>query len=146
MSSKSSGSEGVDNYRGIELPDRDEMPRKHWRAEERRAELLQRIEAAGHPRELNQSKLGDEYGVSQQQISKDFKKIGATIRDSLDADRRTLAVNTTVQRSIQGLLNQEQYYKAGKLALEWDSWLQKSGIDESEAETESNSLCEILSK
>jgi hypothetical protein len=144
MSSKSSESGGVDNYRGIELPDRDEYPREHWRAEERRAELLQRIETAGHPRELNQSKLGDEYGVSQQQISKDFKKIGATIRDSLDADRRTLAVNSTVQRSIQGLLNQGQYYKAGKLALEWDSWVAESGIDESESED--SSLCEVLSK
>jgi hypothetical protein len=93
---------------------------------------------------LNQSKLGDEYGVSQQQISKDFKKIGATIRDSLDADRRTLAVNSTVQKSIQGLLNQGQYYKAGKLALEWDSWVAESGIDESESEN--SSLCEVLSK
>jgi hypothetical protein len=144
MSSQSSESGGVDNYRGIELPDKEDMPRKHWRAEERRAELLQRIEKAGHPRELNQSKLGDEYGVSQQQISKDFKKIGATIRDSLDADRRTLAVNSTVQRSIQGLLNQGQYYKAGKLALEWDNWVAESGIDESE--TEDSSLCEVLSK
>jgi hypothetical protein len=142
----SSESEGVDNYRGIELPDREDMPRKHWRAEERRAELLQRIEKAGHPRELNQSKLGDEYGVSQQQISKDFKKIGATIRDSLDADRRALAVNSTVQRSIQGLLNQEQFYKAGKLCLEWDSWIQNSGIDESEGETENTSISELLSK
>jgi hypothetical protein len=142
-SSESSGSEGVDNYRGIELPDRDEIPRKHWRAHERRAELLQRIEAAGHPRELNQSKLGDEYGVSQQQISKDFKKIGATVRDSLDVDRRALAVNSTVQRSIKGLLENKQWYRAGKLALEWDKWVAESDI---ESEDENPTLVEALSE
>jgi len=142
IDSERSESGGVDNYRGIELPDRDDIPRKHWRAHERRAELLQRIERAGHPRELNQSKLGEEYGVSQQQISKDFKKIGATVRDSLDADRRALAVNSTVQRSIKGLLENEQWYRAGKLALEWDKWVAESDIEDKD---ESPTLVETLS-
>jgi hypothetical protein len=142
-SSESSGSEGVDSYRGVKLPDRDEIPRKHWRAHERRAELLQRIEAAGHPRELNQSALGDEYGVSQQQISKDFKKIGAKVRESLDVDRRALAVNSTVQRSIKGLLENEQWYRAGKLALEWDKWVAESDIDDKD---ENPTLVEALSE
>jgi len=144
MSVDSEGSEsgGADSYRGVKLPDRDDIPRKHWRAHERRAELLQRIEAAGHPRELNQSALGEEYGVSQQQISKDFKKIGAKIRDSLDADRRALAVNSTVQRSIKGLLENEQWYRAGKLALEWDKWVAESDIEDKD---ENPTLVETLS-
>jgi len=143
VDSERSESGGADSYRGVKLPDRDEIPRKHWRAHERRAELLQRIEGAGHPRELNQSALGDEYGVSQQQISKDFKKIGAKVRESLDVDRRALAVNSTVQRSIKGLLENEQWYRAGKLALEWDKWVAESDI---ESEDENPTLVEALSE
>jgi len=143
VDSESSESGGADSYRGVKLPDREDIPRKHWRAHERRAELLQRIEAAGHPRELNQSKLGEEYGVSQQQISKDFKRIGATVRDSLDADRRALAVNSTVQRSIKGLLENEQWYRAGKLALEWDKWVAESDMD---SDGENPTLVETLSE
>jgi len=143
IDSERSESGGADSYRGVKLPDRDDIPRKHWRAHERRAELLQRIESAGHPRELNQSKLGEEYGVSQQQISKDFKKIGAKVRDSLDADRRALAVNSTVQRSIKGLLENEQWYRAGKLALEWDKWVAESDIEDKD---ENPTLVETLSE
>jgi hypothetical protein len=94
---------------------------------------------------LNQSALGDEYGVSQQQISKDFKRIGATVRDSLDVDRRALAVNSTVQRSIKGLLENEQWYRAGKLALEWDKWVAESDIEDKDKD-ENPTLVEALSE
>lgn len=45
--------------------------------QERRAEIFQLIEEAGHPRNLrrNQNELADRYGVSQQQISKDIKRL-----------------------------------------------------------------------
>jgi len=107
--------------------------------------LLQLIREAGHPDELNQSELAERYGVSQQQISKDFKRIGESIRQSLDDDRRALAVNTTVQRSIRGLLDQGEFYKAGKLALEWDEWVVSSGIQTQGTSDSKQNISEILS-
>lgn len=118
----------VEDYDAVDLPDSDAVSREDWGPAERRAELLQRIREAGHPRGLNQTELGDEFGVSQQQISKDFAKIGAHVRQSLDDDRRALAVNATVQRAIRGLLNEDRYYDAGRLALKWDSWIDESGM------------------
>lgn len=130
------------DYDKIRLPDTDDLPREKWGPAERRAEILQRIHDVGHPRELNQTELGEQYGVSQQQISKDFAKIGAHIRETLDDDRRALAVNTTVQRSIRGLLEQGEYYKAGKLSLKWDEWVKTQGS----ADSSEQNLCEILSE
>jgi predicted transcriptional regulator len=137
----SSDHAGVMETTQIETRDRDAIPAEKWHVDERRDELRQRIEAAGHPRELNQTELADEFGVSQQQISKDFKKIGADIRDSVDEDRRYLTVHSTVQKSIRGLLDQGRYYQAGKLALEWDSWVE-ANADDSKA---GNTISEILS-
>jgi len=116
------------DYRTIELPDTESKPRTEWHYTARRAELLQRLREAGHPGNLNQTELAETYGVSQQQISKDLKRIGETIRRSLDEDRRALAVDSVVQRSIRGLLDDEEYYKAAQLALEWDEWVSGSSI------------------
>jgi hypothetical protein len=90
--------------------------------------LLQLIREAGHPDELNQTELGEKYGVSQQQISKDLRRIGASVRRNLDADRRALAVDAAVQRAIRGLLEDGDWYKAGQLALDWDEWVADSDL------------------
>lgn len=126
----SSSEDHLKDYDAVGIPDSDAVPREDWRPAERRAELLQRIYEAGHPRGLKQTQaeLGDEFGVSQQQISKDFAKVGEHVRQSLDADRRALAVNATVQRAIRGLLDDDRYYDAGRLALKWDSWVDESGM------------------
>jgi len=140
-SRRQSGSSGssTPDYRSVELPDADEKPRTEWHYTQRRAELLQRIRDAGHPGRLNQGELADEYGVSQQQISKDMKRIGQSIRSALDDNRRVLTVDSTVQRAIRGLLEDGDYYKAGQLALDYDEWVSGesggvSGTDESIAE------------
>lgn len=124
----SSGTDDVDDYDAVDLPDTDALCREKWGTAERRAELLRRIRETSHPRELNQTELGNEFGVSQQHISKDFAKIGAHVRRSIDRDRRALAVNATVQRAIRGLLEQEDFYKAGKFAIEWDPWVDDAAM------------------
>jgi hypothetical protein len=123
----SNGSNSVD-YAAVDLPDTASESRTEWHYTQRRAELLQLIREAGHPGELNQSELAERYGVSQQQISKDFKRIGECIRQSLDNDRRALAVDSVIQRSIRGLLDNGEYYKAAQLALEWDRWIDESNM------------------
>ncbi len=116
----------AEDYDMVEIPDTDAVPREDWGSAARRADLLQRIRDVGHPRALNQTELGEEFGVSQQQISKDLAKIGAAIRQSLDDDRRALHVDAVVQRSIRGLLDEGEWYKAAQLALEWDEWVDGS--------------------
>jgi len=121
------GSNSVD-YEAVDLPDTDDKPRTEWHYTQRRAEILQLIREAGHPADVNQTELAERYGVSQQQISKDFKRIGRCIREGLDDDRRALSVHATVQRSIRGLLDEGEYYKAGQLAIEWDEWVSDSSV------------------
>lgn len=109
------------DYSAIDLPskDRDDY---NWR--ERRAELLQLVEEAGTPSALNQTLLADRYGVSQQQISKDLKRLAAHVHERIvDRDRRAFTAGMVVERSIQGLLDEGEYRKASKTAMEYDEWL-----------------------
>jgi DNA-binding transcriptional ArsR family regulator len=121
------GSSSVD-YSAVDLPDTADKPRTEWHYTTRRAEILQLLREAGHPGELNQTELGERYGVSQQQISKDLKRLGESIRQSLDEDRRALAVDAVVQRSIRGLLDEGEWFKAAQLAMDWDRWVDDSSI------------------
>lgn len=124
------GSDGssTENYATVPIPDTETKPREKWEYQERRSELLQRIREAGHPGELNQTELAESYGVSQQQISKDMEKIGNDIRGSLDKDRRALAVDSVIRRSIRGLLDNGEYMDAAQLALDWDEWVSDSSM------------------
>jgi hypothetical protein len=56
-----SSEDDIEDYDAVEIPDSDAVPREDWGPTERRAELLQRIHEAGHPRALNQTELGDEF-------------------------------------------------------------------------------------
>jgi hypothetical protein len=139
----SNGSSSVD-YAAVDLPDSDTKQRSEWHYTQRRAELLQLIREAGHPGELNQTELAERYGVSQQQISKDFKRIGESIRQSLDDDRRALNVDSVLQRSIRGLLENGDYYKAAQLALEWDSWIDDCAMRTGDRAKSNGSTSDIL--
>jgi hypothetical protein len=109
------------DYRAIDITSDS---RSEYSYVERRAELLQLVREAGHPRALNQTQLAERYGVSQQQISKDFDRLAEYVRDSaVERDRRAFTVNAVVERSIRGLLDDGEYRKAAKTAMEWDEWL-----------------------
>jgi hypothetical protein len=114
---------GGPDYDSVDTPDE---PRTEWSYVERRAELLQLIREAGHPRALNQTRLADRYGVSQQQISKDFDRLAEYRRAVVtDRDRRMFALETTVERAIRGLLEEEEWRKAAKTAMEWEESLRE---------------------
>lgn len=93
---------------------------------ERRAEILQQIRDLGHPSAVNQTELAERYGVSQQQISKDLDRLAESVREHVtDPDRRTFTVDAVLQRSIQGLLANEEYRKAAQTALEYEEWVRE---------------------
>ena len=109
------------DYSAVDLPDK---PRTEWHYTHRRAELLQLVREAGHPDDLNQTELAERYGVTQQQISKDLRRLGDSIRERLtDPDRRLLTVEATINRSIRGLLDEGEYRKAAQTALDYDEWV-----------------------
>lgn len=109
------------DYGSVEIPAK---PPAEYTYHERRAEILQLVRQAGHHTMLNQTELGDRYGVSQQTISKDLDRIAESIHKSLgDRDRRAMTVDSVVHRSIRGLLNEEEYHKAAKTAMAWDEWV-----------------------
>lgn len=108
------------NYSAIDLPSKD---RTEYSYVERRAELLQLIKEAGHPRALNQTEVADRYGVTQQQISKDLDRLASHIRECVaNRSRRALVVDATVNRAIRGLLDDGEYRKAARTAMEYDEW------------------------
>lgn len=109
------------DYESVEIPPK---PPAEYSYHERRGEIQQLIRQAGHPSLLNQSELGDRYGVTQQTISKDMARVAESVHESLgDRDRRAMTVDSVVQRSIRGLLDEEEYRKAAKTAIDWDEWV-----------------------
>lgn len=108
------------DYTAVDLP--EEKPRTEYTYVERRAELLQRIQQAGHPRTLNQTEVADTYGVSQQQISQDLDRLAEHISANLGA-RRDLITEAVFHRAIAGLLEKEEYRKAAQTVKDWNDWL-----------------------
>ena len=90
--------------------------------------MLQLVREVGHPDELNQTELAERYGVSQQQISKDLNRLGEHVRANVDLDRRALVVDSVIQRSIRGMLNEGDYRQAAKTAMEWDEWIHEETV------------------
>lgn len=110
------------DYSTVEIP--AAKPAEEFTYQERRAGLLQQIRDLGHPSMLNQAEEADRFGVSQQQISKDLDRIAESVREHLaDRGRRALSVDAVVQRSIRGLLEEEEYRKAARTAMEYDEWV-----------------------
>jgi len=129
MTPGSNGSNPPD-YSTLDFPDK---PRTEWHYSHRRAELLQLVRETGHPDDLNQTELAEQYGVSQQQISKDLSRLGEHVRAAVDLDRRALVVDSVIQRSIRGMLDEGEYRQAAKTAMEWDEWVDDGSVPTGDA-------------
>lgn len=114
----SNASNGPD-YSAVAVPS---QPGNEYSYVERRAELLQLIRQAGHPSRLNQTELADRYEVSQQQISKDFDRLGEYLEENLGS-RRYITTEAVIDRSIQGMLENEEYRQAARTVLDWNEWI-----------------------
>lgn len=108
------------DYVSVDIPSK---PPEKYNYRERRARLLQLITEHGHPDAINQTEMADRFGVSQQQISKDLKRLGEYVHGQvLDRNRRALVVQSVTNRAIRGLLDEGDYRKAAKTAMEYDEW------------------------
>jgi hypothetical protein len=109
------------DYTTVKIPTK---PPEEFTYQERRADLLRQIRDLGHPSMINQVEAADRYGVSQAQIPKDLDRLAESVREHVvDRDRRAFTVDTVVRRAIQGLLEEEEYRKAARTAMDWDEWL-----------------------
>lgn len=108
------------DYSSVAPP--DDKPRENYTYIERRAEILQLLERAGHPRALSQSRLADEYGTSRQNIHNDLDVLADHVEETLGS-RRELISEQVFHRAILGLLEQEDYRKAAQTVKDWNEWL-----------------------
>jgi hypothetical protein len=118
------------NYRAVDVPEQTPPEDYHWT--ERRAEILQLVEEAGHPRKVNQSRLADRYGVSEAQISKDMGRLRKFIVENIDETRVDSITETVYQKAVSELMDQGEYKDAVKAVESWNDWLMDRGKVEKE--------------
>lgn len=108
-------------YGAVELPAK---PATEYSSTERRAALLQQVRDLGDPSMIHQGEAADRYGVSQQRISQDLDAIAEYVDEHL-GERHELRVDSVFRRSIQGLLENEEYRKAARTVKEYDDWVRE---------------------
>ena len=115
------------DYERLSVP--EDKPPAEYTYTERRTEIYQLMQEAGHPKNLNQTRLSGRYGVSHQQIHKDFNRLKAYRRDRAGAD----AVPTTefvCEKGVRELMSNEEYAKAIDKQLSYMEWLYDEGVRE----------------
>lgn len=109
------------DYRGFDIPD-DKEPSEYTYAE-RRAEILTLIERSGHPGKLDRSRLAQRYDCSPATISVDINEHLAPYIDKILGERRLLVTHAVIDRSLKGLINDEEWRKAAQTVLDWNKWI-----------------------
>ncbi|WP_435153017.1 hypothetical protein [Haladaptatus sp. DFWS20] len=92
---------------------------------ERRADLLDRVLAAGSRKNIHQARLADVYGVSSAQISKDMARIGDEVADHLtdDIELQTVAM---YEHTVEQLRAEGRYKAAWDVHMEFLDWVDYS--------------------
>ncbi|AFH22532.1 hypothetical protein OSG_eHP29_00040 [environmental Halophage eHP-29] len=119
------------NYREINPP--TDKAKTNYTPAERRAELFDMIESAGHYRNLQKSyrQLGDRYGVSHEQIRKDIVSVLEWKEKHL-APHAKAELETLKTKAVQELLDEQEYAKAYKIMSTHYDNLQSMGEEEKE--------------
>lgn len=121
------------DYRTVAVPEDKTPGDYHWT--ERRAEILQLVEEAGHPRKINQARLADRYGVSTAQICKDMKRLRKFITENIDEERVDSITEIVYQKAVSELMDNGEYKDAVKAVESWNDWLMKRGRVDKEPDT-----------
>lgn len=112
------------DYDAVNVP--DGKPREDYSYVERRAEILERIERAGHPNALNKSELAREYGVSHTSIGRDFDALAEYVAENLSRDH-SFVMDRVLRGAVRDLVEEGEHYKAVKAAEKWYDWLADVG-------------------
>lgn len=117
------------DYSAVAVP--DDKPPAEYSYIERRAEILQLIEQKGHPWGFNYSQLGRRYGVSHEQIRKDFDRLKDWYQDIIGDDAMQ-ASDLAYRRIVQEHMDNDNYEKARRALDSWNGWLQETGLQDTE--------------
>jgi hypothetical protein len=117
------------DYSQIEPP--ADKPPEEYHYTERRAEIFKLIEQKGHPWGFNKSQLGRRYGVSDQQIHKDFDRLKDWYGDRI-GDDATQASDLAYRRIVQEHMDNGDYEKARRALDSWNGWLEARGYEDKE--------------
>jgi len=119
------------DYSQIDPP--EQKPPAEYTYNERRAEILQLIERKGHPWGFNYTQLGERYGVTRQQIAKDFDRLKDWYGDRIGGDAK-VSSDLAYRRIVQEHMDNGDYEKARRALDSWNGWLQDTGEQEKEPE------------
>ena len=121
------------NYRALSPP--EDKPRTDYTYAERRAELHDMIDRAGHYRNLERSQrqLGDRYGVSHTTIRKDINAILEWKADHL-GENTTAELETLKNRAVEKALEDNEPERAYSIISQHLKNLQSVGAVEQAAD------------
>lgn len=111
---------GQINYRTIDVPEDEDPENYHYTV--RRAEILQVVEEAGHPKMVNQTGLARRYGCSRQNVGNDLDVLADFIDETMGA-RRALETNSVIRKCVTELMDEGRYRQAAQTQLDFNKWL-----------------------
>lgn len=115
------------DYYAVPIPEPESKKLNEYTAHERRAEILQLILKAGHPRLLPRNKLAARYGVSGWSITNDIKVLSQYIARSI-GDNADSFIETIYQNALMSLLQQGEHYHAVKVLESRTNWMYQRGM------------------
>jgi|APHM01.1.fsa_nt_gi hypothetical protein len=121
------------NYRAVEPS--AEKPPTEYNYVERRAEILDLIEEAGHPDALTKTRLAERYDVSNSQITKDFKRIRSYIKETLGHQRHAMS-EALYQKAIRHHVDNNDFNKAIAALESYNDWLREEGVRDADSDIE----------
>jgi len=109
-----------------DVPIRDTKKPSGYHYTQRRAAILQFIKEVGHPGLISQTELAKEYGVSQAQISHDFKAIKSEVVKHIGVDTDFIT-EIVYHKSVKELVKHEKYREACQILDWYNNWLFVTG-------------------
>ena len=111
------------NYDEVEIRD---VPREDYTFGERRKEIMETMLESGGPGAINQTQLGEVYGVSQQQISLDLDRINEFMEEKL-GNRIWLETESAYSKIFYELMEQGNYSQAWRVHESLHKILERRG-------------------
>lgn len=131
------------NYRELSPPEDTDPADYSWA--ERRAELYDMIERAGHYRNLQRSQreLARRYDVSTSTVNKDIRKVNAWIAERL-GENAEAELETLKNRAVQKLIDEGDEDKAFYLMKNyWETLLESGAKERAPEEVDMNHSGEV---
>lgn len=119
----------------VEIP--DDLPKKDYEADERRADIYRRVKEAGRVKRLDKTyvEMGEEYDVSPSTISNDIEIIRRYIvEEELSTSRMRETFANSLEWALDEAMDEGDYSAVPRILKQKKKWLQDIGYEEKSAE------------